>query len=95
MQGLPRKLAPDVTTRALAICTAVMAAGALMPAALMPAAGAADSRVAAEFSLTFAELEAMTKSLPPGIRSGILASPQDFLHLVAGVFLSIAPFRRP
>ena len=26
----------------------------------------------------------MTHSLPQGIRAGILASPQDFLHLVAG-----------
>ena len=67
-------------TRALVVCAALFAA-----AALVPAAGAGDSRISAELPLTSAELAAATESLPPGIRSGILASPQDFLHLLAGV----------
>jgi D-alanyl-D-alanine carboxypeptidase len=64
-----------------------MAAGGVLP---QTAAG--DSRISREFAFSSAELESMTHSLPQRIRAGILASPQDFLHLVAGALDEPADF---
>jgi zinc D-Ala-D-Ala carboxypeptidase len=60
------------------ICACLLAAALLLPGSV-----AGDSRITTEFSLTSAELEAMTVTLPRGIRAGILAAPRDFLRLVA------------
>ena len=60
------------------ICACLEAAALLLPG---PAAG--ETRVTTGLSLTSAELEAMTASLPQGIRAGILAAPRGFLRLVA------------
>lgn len=46
---------------------------------------AGDSPVTKEFSFTSSDLQAVIQSLPQEIRAAILASPGDFLHLVAGV----------
>jgi zinc D-Ala-D-Ala carboxypeptidase len=62
------------------ICAGILAAGALLPRS-----SAGDSRISNEFALTVTELAAMTESLPQRIRSGILASPREFLHMAAGV----------
>jgi zinc D-Ala-D-Ala carboxypeptidase len=62
----------------LAAC-GLLAAGALLP----PAALADGARVSAEFALSTSELQSMTQSLPREIEVRILASPVDFLSLVA------------
>jgi D-alanyl-D-alanine carboxypeptidase len=56
----------------------LLAAGILLPEDV-PAQG---PRVTNEFTLTAADLEAMTRSLPPQIQAGIMAAPRDFLRLV-------------
>ncbi len=71
---------PPVNTKAfrLAVILCFLAAQAVLPGL-----AAGDSRISREFALSTTELEAMTHSLPQGIRAGILAAPQEFLHLVA------------
>ncbi len=79
--GLPcTPLRKSKTAASLAVLLALLAVGAARP---WSAAG--DSSVSREFALSAAELQAMTHSLPQGIRAGIMASPPEFLHLVAGV----------
>jgi D-alanyl-D-alanine carboxypeptidase len=80
VQGLSSKLSLTLNTKTFMICAGILAAGALLP---RPSAG--DSRITTEFAITIKELATMTESLPEQIRSGILASPGDFLHMVAGV----------
>jgi D-alanyl-D-alanine carboxypeptidase len=64
------------------------AAGALLP----PAVTAEDLRATTEFALTAPELQAMTHSLPPEVRAGIMAAPRDFLHCVTKVLEEPAAF---
>jgi zinc D-Ala-D-Ala carboxypeptidase len=71
----------------LAAC-GLLAAGALRPVSVE----AGTNRVSTEFSLSSSELEAMTQSLPPEIRTGIMAGQQDFLRLVANVLDEPADF---
>ncbi len=80
MQGLSSKLPLTLNTKTVMICAGILAAGALLPRS-----SAGDARIATEFTLTVKELGAMSESLPERIRSGILASPGEFLHMVAGV----------
>jgi D-alanyl-D-alanine carboxypeptidase len=57
----------------------------LAQSVLLPALADADSRISPEFSLSLPELSEMIVTLPTDIHAGILGSPRDFLHLVAGV----------
>jgi len=99
VQGLPRRLKPRVKARThgLIVLLGLLAAGALLPRA----AEAAGSPTVSEFTLSSSELEAMTQSLPQGIRAGILASPQDFLRLVGNaldepaIFFHLVDKRHP
>ena len=63
----------------LIVACGLLAAGVLLP----QAAQAGGSRIGAEFALSTSELQTMTQSLPKGIQARILASPVDFLRLVA------------
>ena len=76
MQGLPQRL-----TRALLCALAQLAVGAALP----QTAQAEAPPITTEFALTASELQAMTQSLPPEVRAGIMAAPRDFLHCVAKV----------
>jgi len=61
-----------------------VAAGLLAAEPALPSSAYADSsRISAEFVLTVAQLQTMTQALPEGMRAGIMASPRDFLDLVA------------
>ncbi|HVO38413.1 MAG TPA: M15 family metallopeptidase [Spirochaetia bacterium] len=61
-------------------------AASLLVLLLVPAAaGAALSWITPEFALSAGDLQDMTSSLPPEIARGILARPQDFLHLMTKV----------
>ena len=57
----------------------IIAAGVLRPHPAL----AGGARIDAEFALSASELRAMTQSLPQEIQARILASPVDFLRLVA------------
>jgi zinc D-Ala-D-Ala carboxypeptidase len=65
-------------SRLIVVC-GLLAAGVFLP----HAAQAGGSRIGAEFALSTSELQGITQSLPQGIQARILASPADFLSLVA------------
>ena len=65
-------------SRLIVVC-GLLAAGVLLP----HAAQAGGSRIGVELALSTSELQAMTHSLPQVIQARILASPVDFLSLVA------------
>jgi zinc D-Ala-D-Ala carboxypeptidase len=52
---------------------------------LLPVSSEGSGRFSSEFSLTLKELGAMTSTLPPALREGIMGRPIEFLHLVAAV----------
>jgi len=79
---------PEAKRFGLIVACGLLAAGALLPRA----AHADDSRISAEFVLSVPELQVMTQSLPQGIRAAVLASPQDFLRLVAKILDEPAGF---
>jgi zinc D-Ala-D-Ala carboxypeptidase len=68
-------------TLALLISCIMLIAGAMLPLS----AEAGGSRVTPELSLSRADLQAMTRSLPQGVRTAITANQQDFLRLLADV----------
>jgi len=74
---------PGVRTKlfGLAVLIGILASGALAP----QSAEASGSRITSEFALSTSELKGMTQPLPQGIRAGIMASPRNFLDLVAKV----------
>lgn len=98
MQGLPRRLKPRVKARTHGL---IVLLGLLAAGALLPRAAPGDSRITTNIALSSSELEAMTQSLPQGIRAGILASPQDFLRLVGkaldepAIFFHLVDKRHP
>ena len=64
---------------AVIVTFGIIAAGVLRPHPAL----AGGARIDAEFALSASELRAMTQSLPQEIQARILASPVDFLRLVA------------
>jgi len=98
VQGLPRRLKPRVKARTHGL---IVLLGLLAAGALLPRAAPGDSRITTNIALSSSELEAMTQSLPQGIRAGILASPQDFLRLVGNaldepaIFFHLVDKRHP
>jgi D-alanyl-D-alanine carboxypeptidase len=75
-------------TLALLISCIMLIARAMLPLA----AEAGGSRVTPELSLSRADLQAMTQSLPRGIRTAITANQQDFQRLLADVLDEPADF---
>ncbi len=67
--------------RALALGCALLAAGAAVPSPAFPAG----SRPSPEFTLSAPQLRTLTAGLPKRLQDGILASPKEFLHAMAGV----------
>ena len=79
---------PATKAFAFIVVGGLTAVGPLLPSS----AHAESSRISAEFALTAAELQAMTQALPEGMRAGIMASPRDFLDLVAATLDEPADF---
>jgi zinc D-Ala-D-Ala carboxypeptidase len=90
VQGLPVKVILRLKTGSLGL---IVVFGLLAARVAIPRAAEAEgARIAPEFGLSLAELQSMTRSLPEEIRAGILAEPQEFLHLVAAVLDEPAVF---
>jgi D-alanyl-D-alanine carboxypeptidase len=90
VQGLSIKVTRWQKTSSLGLIVVIglLGTGSAIPVS----AQAGGARLSPEFALSLAELQATTQSLPEEIRVGILATPQEFLHLVAGALDEPADF---